>query len=94
MKNEPPRPADIAFGDLLIARHISSKLGSALTPTSVPPINRGRVIKCTIPKTPPLFIGEPTNEARAESKFICIMPCKEEEDEVKLSVGLRGLNKG
>ena len=22
------------------------------------------------------------------------MPCKEEEDEVKLSVGLRGLNKG
>ena len=27
-------------------------------------------------------LGEPTNEASAEEKFILIMPCKEEEDEV------------
>lgn len=43
MRNEPPCLADIAFGDLLVVRHISSKLESALTPTSVPPMNRGRV---------------------------------------------------
>ena len=28
--------------------------------------------------------GEPTNEASAEEKFILIMPCKEEEDEVNV----------
>ena len=35
-------------------------------------------------------LGEPTLEARAESKLVCIMPCKEEEDEVKVSKGRRG----
>ena len=40
----PPPPASrIAFGDLLVAWHIPSKLGSALNPVSVPPINRGRI---------------------------------------------------
>ena len=33
----------LPFGDLLVARHIPSKLGSALTPTSVPPMKRGRI---------------------------------------------------
>ena len=32
-------------------------------------------------------LGEPTLEARAEGKLVCIMPCKEEEDEVKVSEG-------
>jgi hypothetical protein len=40
----PPLPASrIAFGDLLVVWHISSKLGFALTPASVPPINRRRI---------------------------------------------------
>ena len=43
MRNEPLPPVGIAFGDLLVAWHIPSKLGSALTLTSVPPMNRGRV---------------------------------------------------
>lgn len=29
-------------------------------------------------------LGEPKNEASAEEKFILIMPCKEEEDEVNV----------
>jgi hypothetical protein len=29
-------------------------------------------------------LGELTNETRAEGKLVCIMPCKEEEDEVKV----------
>lgn len=29
-------------------------------------------------------LGEPTNEASAEEKFILIMPCKEEEYEVNV----------
>jgi len=41
-------------------------------------------------KTPPLFIGEPTNAARAEGKLACIMPCKEEEGEANYEVR-RGL---
>ena len=32
-----PSAFDIAFGDFLVARYDSSELGSALTPTSVPP---------------------------------------------------------
>ena len=44
MRNEPTPPSGIAFGDLLVAWHIPSKLESALTPTSVPHINRGGVV--------------------------------------------------
>jgi hypothetical protein len=41
-------------------------------------------------KNVPLFIGGPTNAASTEGKFICIMPCKEEEDEVKVPARRRG----
>ena len=37
-------------------------------------------------------LEEPTLEARAEGKLVCIMPCKKEEDEVKVSKGLRGMS--
>ena len=37
-------------------------------------------------------LGEPTLEARAEGKLVCIMPCKKEEDEVKVSKGLKGMS--
>jgi len=39
-------------------------------------------------------LGEPTNAARAEAKFTLIMPCKEEEDEVKVVEDRRGMKKG
>ena len=35
-------------------------------------------------------LGELTLEASAEGKLACIMPCKEEEDKVKVSEGRRG----
>ena len=38
---EPPPLRGFAFGDFLVARHNSSELGSALTPTSVPPKTGG-----------------------------------------------------
>lgn len=31
--------------------------------------------------------GGPTNEASADAKLVWTMPCKEEEDEVKLTIG-------
>ena len=93
MKNEPPRPAGIAFGDLLIARHISSKLGSALTPTSVPPINRGRVLDSTTAyNCSPVYMG--TDERSKSRKQIYLHSTTAPLFIGELSVGLRGLNKG
>jgi hypothetical protein len=47
--------------------------------------------KCVMPINSSPELGELTLEARVEGKLACIIPCKEEEDEVKVTERGRGL---